>query len=33
VERGDLGVKTGRGFYAYPDPAFAQPGFSGIRKR
>jgi 3-hydroxybutyryl-CoA dehydrogenase len=27
VDRGDLGVKTGRGFYAYPDPAYAQPGF------
>src|SRR5262249_13725355 len=22
VERGELGVKTGRGFYAYPDPEF-----------
>jgi 3-hydroxybutyryl-CoA dehydrogenase len=27
VERGDLGVKTGRGFYRYPDPEFGQPGF------
>lgn len=27
VDRGDLGVKTGRGFYAYPDPAYAKPGF------
>jgi 3-hydroxybutyryl-CoA dehydrogenase len=27
VDRGDLGVKTGRGFYDYPDPAYAQPGF------
>ncbi|HUL85429.1 MAG TPA: 3-hydroxyacyl-CoA dehydrogenase [Actinomycetota bacterium] len=27
VDRGDLGVKTGRGFYEYPDPAFAAPGF------
>jgi 3-hydroxybutyryl-CoA dehydrogenase len=27
VDRGDLGVKSGRGFYAYPDPAFAKPGF------
>jgi 3-hydroxybutyryl-CoA dehydrogenase len=27
VDRGWLGVKTGRGFYTYPDPAFAQPGF------
>lgn len=27
VDRGDLGVKSGRGFYAYPDPAYTQPGF------
>jgi 3-hydroxybutyryl-CoA dehydrogenase len=27
VDRGDLGVKSGRGFYAYPNPAYAQPGF------
>jgi 3-hydroxybutyryl-CoA dehydrogenase len=27
VDRGDVGVKTGRGFYTYPDPAYAQPGF------
>jgi 3-hydroxybutyryl-CoA dehydrogenase len=27
VDRGDLGVKTGRGFYAYPNPAYARPGF------
>jgi 3-hydroxybutyryl-CoA dehydrogenase len=27
VDRGDLGVKSGRGFYAYPDPAYAKPGF------
>lgn len=27
VERGDLGVQTGKGFYTYPDPAFQQPGF------
>jgi 3-hydroxybutyryl-CoA dehydrogenase len=27
VDRGELGVKTGRGFYAYPDPAYARPGF------
>lgn len=27
VDRGDLGVKAGRGFYSYPNPAYAQPGF------
>jgi 3-hydroxybutyryl-CoA dehydrogenase len=27
VDRGDVGVKSGRGFYAYPEPAYAQPGF------
>jgi 3-hydroxybutyryl-CoA dehydrogenase len=27
VDQGWLGVKTGRGFYSYPDPDFAQPGF------
>jgi len=29
VDRGDVGVKAGRGFYTYPDPAYAQPGFIG----
>ena len=27
VARGDLGVKSGRGFYAYPHPAYADPDF------
>ncbi len=27
VDRGHLGVKSGRGFYTYPEPAFQQPGF------
>ncbi|MFO7559596.1 MAG: 3-hydroxyacyl-CoA dehydrogenase NAD-binding domain-containing protein [Desulfobacterales bacterium] len=28
IDRGDLGIKTGRGFYHYPDPAFIQPEFT-----
>jgi 3-hydroxybutyryl-CoA dehydrogenase len=27
IARGELGVKTGRGFYTYPDPAYEQPDF------
>lgn len=27
VDRGWLGVKTGRGFYTYPNPAYQNPGF------
>lgn len=27
VARGDLGQKTGRGFYNYPNPEYAQPNF------
>jgi len=27
VKRGELGIKTGKGFYVYPDPAYRQPGF------
>lgn len=27
IQRGELGVKSGKGFYSYPDPAFEQPGF------
>jgi 3-hydroxybutyryl-CoA dehydrogenase len=27
VDQGHLGVKSGRGFYVYPDPAYRQPEF------
>jgi 3-hydroxybutyryl-CoA dehydrogenase len=27
IERGELGLKTGKGFYTYPDPAYHEPGF------
>lgn len=27
IERGDLGVKSGKGFYTYPDPEFTRPDF------
>ena len=27
IERGELGLKTGTGFYTYPDPVYLEPGF------
>jgi 3-hydroxybutyryl-CoA dehydrogenase len=27
LARGELGIKSGRGFYSYPDPEFSRPGF------
>ncbi|MBP7867353.1 MAG: 3-hydroxybutyryl-CoA dehydrogenase [Acidobacteria bacterium] len=27
IDKGRLGVKSGRGFYTYPDPAYLRPGF------
>lgn len=29
LDAGHLGVKTGKGYYSYPDPAYQQPGFLG----
>ena len=29
IESGNLGVKTGKGYYSYPGPAFAKDGFLG----
>ncbi len=33
IQKGHLGVATGQGFYSYPNPAFAQPGFMSARWR
>ena len=27
IQKGHMGVATGQGFYSYPNPEFAQPGF------
>jgi enoyl-CoA hydratase/3-hydroxyacyl-CoA dehydrogenase len=27
MDRGELGMKTGKGFYAYPNPTYGRPGF------
>lgn len=32
VKRGELGVKSGKGFYTYPDPEFLRPDFMSPRK-
>jgi enoyl-CoA hydratase/3-hydroxyacyl-CoA dehydrogenase len=32
IERGELGVKTGQGFYRYPDPEYKKPEFLGVDK-
>lgn len=26
-QHGELGIKSGKGFYTYPDPAFERPDF------
>jgi len=32
IKRGELGVKSGKGFYAYPNPEFLQPDFLNPKK-
>jgi len=32
VKKGELGVKTGKGFYTYPNPEFLQPDFLNPKK-
>jgi len=32
IKMGELGVKSGKGFYTYPDPEFAQPEFLSLKK-
>jgi len=27
IKRGELGVKSGKGFYTYPNPEFLEPSF------
>ena len=32
VEKGELGIKSGKGFYEYPEPAYQHPDFvAGLR--
>jgi 3-hydroxybutyryl-CoA dehydrogenase len=32
IKKGELGVKSGKGFYTYPDPEFAKPEFLNPKK-
>jgi 3-hydroxybutyryl-CoA dehydrogenase len=32
VNKGELGTKTGKGFYTYPNPEFLDPGFLNPKK-
>ncbi|MBW2618931.1 MAG: hypothetical protein JRC92_08660 [Deltaproteobacteria bacterium] len=33
IDRGELGLKTGKGFYTYPDPEFLNPDFMNPKKQ
>ena len=30
IDRGNLGMPTGEGYYRYPNPAYQQPGFLAV---
>jgi 3-hydroxyacyl-CoA dehydrogenase len=32
VKKGELGVKSGKGFYVYPNPEFLKPDFLNPKK-
>ena len=32
IKKGELGVKSGRGFYTYPNPEFLRPDFLNPKK-
>ena len=32
IKKGELGIKTGKGFYTYPDPEFLEPNFLNPKK-
>jgi 3-hydroxybutyryl-CoA dehydrogenase len=32
INKGELGVKSGKGFYAYPNPEFLKPDFLNPKK-
>ncbi len=32
IKRGELAVKSGKGFYTYPDPEFLRPDFLSPKK-
>jgi 3-hydroxybutyryl-CoA dehydrogenase len=33
IDRGELGMKSGKGFYTWPEPEFARPDFLDPKKK